>query len=229
MSYEDKKDLVKRVSFMATFDGGLYIRNKNAAFIMNMRKENIDYILWVKNTLENITSVNLYERKDYNIDGYTRQPQVRLESKVHPFLTTIRNRVYVGNHKVIDPHMLKLMDEEALSIIFMADGSASMKNGIRLHTKGYSYNDNMALSKTIYERFGLRTNVNRHYDYFELRLKSADIGKFVDLVKPYICPSFRYKLEQVAPHKTVGGEIVWPSWKHEEVLRNNELASDNDA
>lgn len=226
MSYEDKKDLVKLISFMTTFDGGLYVGKdcKNAAFIMNMRKENLDYLLWVKATLENITSVRLKDRKDYNVDGCNRAPQLRLETKVHPFFTTIRNRIYVANHKVIDPHMLKLLDAEALAIIFMADGSASMKNGIRFHTKGYSYNDNMALSKTIYEKFGLRTNVNRHYQYFELRLKSADTGKFVDLVKPYICPSFRYKLEQVAPHSTVGGEIVWPAWQHAEVLRNIELA-----
>lgn len=215
---------------MATFDGGLYVRKdcKNAAFIMNMRKENLDYILWVKSVLENITSVKLYNRKDYNTDGYERDGQIRTESKTHPFFTTIRNRIYVANHKVIDPHMLKLLDAEALAIIFMADGSASEKNGIRFHTKGYSYNDNMALSKTIYEKLGLRTNVNRHYQYFELRLKSADIGKFVEIVKPYICPSFRYKLEQVAPHSTVGGDIVWPAWKHAEVLGNTELSHVSD-
>lgn len=230
MSYEDKKDLVKLISFMSTFDGGLYVRKdcKNASFIMNMRKENLDYILWVKNTLENVTSVKLYDRGDYNTDSCVRAAQFRLESRTHPFLTTIRNRIYVANHKVIDPHMLKLLDAESLAIIFMADGSASEKNGVRFHTKGYSYNDNMALSKTIYEKLGLRTNVNRHYQYFELRLKSADIGKFVEIVKPYICPSFRYKLEQVAPHSTVGGDIVWPVWKHTEVLRNRELSHDNE-
>lgn len=222
MSYKDKKDLVKLVSFMATFDGGLYKRREtwNAQFIMNMRKENLDYLQWVKHTLENITSVRLYDRKDYNNDGYTRAEQCRLESMAHPFLTTLRDRIYINNHKVIDPHMLKLLDEEALAIIFMCDGSACIKNGIRLHTKGFSYQDNMALSNQIYKALNLRTRINRHNKYYELRLKSADIGKFVGLVKPYICPSFRYKLERVAPHKTVGGDIVWTEWKHSEVIGN---------
>lgn len=224
MSYKDKKDLVKLVSFMATFDGGIYSYEGNAKFIMNMRKENLDYLTWVKTTLENITSVRMYNRKDYNTDGCDRKPQVRLESNRHPFFSKIKERLYIHNHKVIDPHMLKLLDAEALAIIFMADGSANLKNGIRLHTKGFSYHDNMALSKAIYDKLGLRSNINRQNQYFELRFKSADINKFIDTVKEYICPSFRYKLEQVALHSSVGGDIVWPSWKHEDAIRN-ELAN----
>jgi len=219
MSIVDKKDLVKTLSFMSTFDGGLYVRHKNAQFIMNMREENLDYVMWVKATIENFTSAKVYQRKDYNTDGYTRAPQVRLESRAHPFLTKIHDRVYIDRKKVIDPHMLKLLDAEGLAIAFMADGSAYLKEGLRLHTKGFSYNDNLALSKAIYEKLGLRSNVNRHNKYYELRFKSADIGKFVDTVKPFICPSFRYKLERVAPHSTVGGDIVWPAWRHAEVLR----------
>lgn len=220
----DKKDLVKLVSFMATFDGGLYInkynRHRNAQFIMNMRQENLDYLLWVKSTIENITGVRLTDRKDYNIDGCIRSPQFRLESNAHPFLTTIRERIYVNNHKVIDPHMLKLLDPEALAIMFMADGSAGRKEGIRLFTCGYSYSDNMSLSQSIYRRLGLRTNVRTHGKYWMLRLKSDDIGKFVDYVNPYITFSFRPKLERIAPHRTVGDEIVWTEWKHSDVLRN---------
>lgn len=220
MSYYDKKELVKLISFMSTFDGCLYTRHSNAQFILNMREENLDYVLWVKSVIDKITSSIIEKRPDYNSDGFVRKPQVRLYSRTHPFFTTIRNRLYINNHKVIDPHMLKLLDEESLAIIFMADGSGSLKHGIRFHTKGFSYNDNMALSRAIYEKLGLRTNVNRHNNYYELRLKSADIGKFVDMVNPYICPSFRYKLERVAPHKTVGGDIVWTDWKHSEVIRN---------
>src|SRR5690625_3791361 len=108
MSYYDKKDLVKLISFMSTFDGGLYTRHKNASFIMNMRKENLDYVLWVKHVLEHVTTAIIEDRADYNNDGYERSDQVRLYSRTHPFLTTIKDRIYINNHKVIDPHMLNL-------------------------------------------------------------------------------------------------------------------------
>lgn len=205
----DPKRLSKLVGYMTTFDGGVYYSSKtagNCKFIMNMRKENEDYILWVKQTLENITSVSIREPADYNTDGCTRKPLLRLESRAHPYFTKIRERVYIDNHKVIDPHLLKQMDAEALAIIFMCDGGTHLdlrfKNphaSISLHTKGYSYADNMALSKSIYKNLGIVTNVNRHNKYWFLRVSTKSHKKFYDEVNPYVCPSFAYKFERIAP------------------------------
>ena len=209
----DKKRLTKLVSYMATFDGGIYVPHKkkpdskvNCQFVMNMRKDNEDYIMWVKETLENITSVNTYERKDYNDDGYTRQPQIRLESNRHPYFTKIRDRIYIDNRKVIDPHTLKLMDEEALAIMFMCDGGVSLdtrsKNphaSISLHTKGFSHPENMALSKAIYDKTGVITNVNRHGKYYYLNVATKSHKLFYETVKPHVLPSFDYKFERIAP------------------------------
>jgi hypothetical protein len=214
MSQIDKKQLVKLVSFMSTFDGGLYrVKQNNAQFIMNMREENSDYIHWVKDTLEEITSTRIYNRKDYNVDGYSRQPQLRLESNCHPFLTTIQERIYIDNHKVIDPHMLTLLDAEALAIIFMADGGTYLDTrfktpyrSIKLHTKGFSYGDNWLLKKAIKKKLGLEFNINKHYKYFFLSLRSKDIDKFIELISPFILPSFQYKLERLTLEK--GDDIV---------------------
>lgn len=211
----DKKQLSKLLSYMATFDGGIYESHKrkkdskvNCMFIMNMRKENLDYVQWVADTISNLTGYNIYDRKDYNTDGYKREPQVRLQSNRHPYLTKLRNRLYINNHKVIDPHMLTMMDAEALAIIFMCDGGSYLDTrpktphaNIKLHTKGFSYADNMALSKAIYSSVGIRTNVNKHYNYYMLSVKSADINKFIDVVTPHVLPSFMYKLERIAPTK----------------------------
>lgn len=231
MSISDKKQLVKLISYMATFDGGLYVRSPkdrpnnrvNAQFIMNMRKENLDYVEWVADTVRNLTGVIVEDRPDYNTDGYNRSPQVRLYSRRHPELTRIRNRIYTpDNKKVIDPHMLKMMDAEALAIIFMADGGSSLDirwkrpyAEISLNTKGFSYHDNMALSKAIYDKLDIRTSINRHRNYYYLRVKSKDIRKFVDTVEPYVLPSFRYKLERLAP-ALQGDDIVCTSQKCEE-------------
>lgn len=209
----DPKQLTKLVSYMATFDGGIYYGNKkkpdsvvNCQFIMQMRKENLDYLLWVKETIENVTSVRITEPRDTNTDGYSRQPMLRLESNRHPLLTTLRERIYIDNHKVIDPHMLKLMDAESLAIIFMCDGGVSLDKRnpkphakIALHTKGFSYADNMALSKAIYDSTGVVTNVNRHYQYYFLVVVTKSHKLFYETVKPYIKSSFDYKFERIAP------------------------------
>lgn len=197
------KDLSKRLYYFSTFDGGLYVTGKctNAKFIMNMREENRDYIEKVKQTLEEADiGVRLSERKDYNTDGYDRSPQLRLESTVHPKLTTIWDRVYIDGHKVIDPHMLTMLDAEALAIIFMADGGRYVDKrcnatpAYSLHTKGFSYGDNFLLKKALKEKLDLEFNVTRHGKYWYLRLRTKDSAKFEQLVEPYVLPSFMYKL-----------------------------------
>lgn len=197
------KELSKRLYYFSTFDGGLYITGKcsNAKFIMNMREENKDYVEKVKQTLEEADiGCRLYDRKDYNNDSFERKPQIRLESKTHPKLTTIRERIYIDGKKVIDPHMLTLMDAEALAIIFMADGGRYVDKrcnatpAYKLHTKGFSYGDNWLLKKAIKEKLDLEFNINRHGKYWFLSLRSKDSAKFEEIVSPYVLPSFSYKL-----------------------------------
>lgn len=237
MSYTDKKQIVKLISYMATFDGGIYLpnpkgksnKNVNAHFIMNMRAENRDYLEWVKEALDTFTSAKIEDRPDYNKDGFNRAPQLRLQSRRHPFLTKIRNRVYIDRHKVIDPHMLKLMDAEALAIIFMADGGSCLDKRwdtpharLSLNTKGFSYNDNMAISKSIYDKFGIRSTVCRHNKYYYINIKAADNMLFINTVAPYIKKSFLYKLERIAPYiKRMGGDMIWASGRSEEHGRND--------
>lgn len=225
----DKKEVTKLISFMSTFDGGLYKRGDgNARFIMNMVKENLDYCEWVAATIKEVTGCIIRDRKDYNTDGYQRKEQVRVESSCHPFLTKLHDRIYIGNYKVIDLHMLKLLDAEALAIIFMADGGthldARFKNphcSITLNTKGFSEADNLALSKAIYDKLGIRTTVNKHGKYRYLNVKTADHKLFVTTVLPYMKQSFLYKFERIAPAlNKLDDDIVWSEWKHSEVSRD---------
>ena len=198
------KEISKLLYFFSTFDGGLYIQSpaKNAKFVMNMKQENVDYIEKVESTLKEAgIGFRRYDRKDYNTDGCIRKPQFRLESANHPKLTTIHERIYIDGKKVIDPHMLTLLDAEALSIIFMADGSRvydkrspDAKPNITLNTKGFSYGDNWLLKKEIKEKLDLEFNVNRQNNYWYLRLRAKDVDKFDSIVEQHMLPSFMYKL-----------------------------------
>lgn len=203
----NEKQLSKLLYYFSGFDGGVYYSGKDCRFVMNMRAENADYISWVKETLETFVPVTLRTV----VQRGNRAPLVCLVSHSHPKLTAIRERLYLPEgRKILDPHQLTLMDEEALAIVFMADGGASLDKNkypeIRLHTKGYSYFDNLALSKAIFEKTGIRSSVNKHYQYFFLRIKTADLQKFITAVSSHVLPSFSYKLERLAP--VMGGDIV---------------------
>lgn len=203
-----KKDLMKRMYYMATFDGGVYRQgNSNARFIINMREENKDYLEYVGATIKALgVGWTVKERKDYNSDGYTRKPQLRLESKNHPLMSKIRDRLYPHGRKILDKHVLKMMDAEALAIIFMADGCVKEEKRfktphayVELSTKGFTQIENEALSKAIYEATGVQSNLRRHGKYWYLGIPKKSHKLFYDVVKPHVTPSFMYKLERLAP------------------------------
>ncbi len=209
----NKKELVKLISYIVMGDGGLYFPSKrtdgtNAQFIMNMKEENKDYIFFCKDVLEQLTGCRISERKDYNVDGCMRKPQLRLESNRHPLLTQIHSRVYTGKYKGIDPHALKMLDAEALSILYMCDGSfviekPNPKKGlvnesynVTLNMKRLSYGDLFILKKALKEKLDLEFNINRQNEYYYLRLRVKDFNKFMEMVAPHVLPSFQYKIHE---------------------------------
>ena len=56
----DNKQLTKLLSYFIMGDGGVYIPNNttNAKFVMNMKKENKDYIDWVDSVLSTFVGQN---------------------------------------------------------------------------------------------------------------------------------------------------------------------------
>lgn len=190
----------KILYYAATFDGGVYYSGKNARFVINMLEDNKDYLDYISSVFPTSYVVRPVVQRG------ARKPLLTLSSKSHPVFTKIRERIYIGNHKVLDPMVLKMMDAEALAIIFMTDGGSALdernKNPhsiITLNTKGFSYADNMALSKAIYDKLGITSRVNRQGKYYYLNVRTKDHVKFCATVAPFMVPSFFYKLERIAP------------------------------
>lgn len=197
----DIKELTKLLSFISMADGGLYRAKdtNNYSFVMNMKAENEDYIDYCIDILSNIVSVRKYDRKDYNKDGCKRKPQIRIESKRHPILTILHDRIYTDKYKGLDPHALKMLDWESLAILFMSDGCSCRKGKdkrlcVTLNMKRLSYGDQMLLKKTLKDNLDLEWNIQRQNQYFYLCLRAKDIKRFYENVKPYILPSFSYKI-----------------------------------
>lgn len=215
----DNKQLTKLLSYFIMGDGGVYATKLNAKFIMNMKEENKDYIDWVDEVLSSFVGTAQYSRKDYNTDGCIRKPQIRLESKTHPILTTLMERIYIDGYKGIDPHTIKLIDWEALAILFMCDGclheeKPNPKKGLlksswnlTLNMKRLSYGDHFILKKALKDILDLEFNINRQNQYYYLRLRCKDVGKFCRGVEPFMKDSFKYKIRMINP-ATAGGDIV---------------------
>ena len=216
------KQQTKLLSYFIMGDGGVYLGKKNAQFIMNMKAEHQDYINWVDSVLATVTGTHQYCRKDYSTDGCTRAPQIRLESRYHPKFTELRERIYTNSYKGIDPHALKLLDWEAMAILYMCDGSLheekpNPKKGLvnsswnlTLNMKRLSYGDQLLLKKAIRDKLGVEFNVSKQNKFYYLRLRTRDVKAFCYGVLPYMTESFMYKVRMIdscSDHEQ-DGEIV---------------------
>lgn len=219
----DKKQLMKLTSFFTMADGGVYRKSENGScyFAMNMLTKHMDYIEWVAETMRELTSVSLSDVKNP-----CKQPQTALTTRMHPHFEKLRERIYVGGYKGLCPHAMKLLDWEALAIMYMADGNLYItppgtKKGLispspntTLNMKRLGYGDQLFLKKRLKEEFDLEWNICKGRTagktYWSLRLRNKDTEKFMKGVLPYMKPSFIHKVydsERKAP-MILGDEIV---------------------
>jgi hypothetical protein len=223
------KEISKRLYYFSTFDGYLDNRgdNRNSRLSVTMKADNSDYIYYVAQALKDAEIGYKIWEPALNInDGCNRKQQLRIQSKAHPKLTSIRHRIYIENKKVIDPHMLTMMDAEALAIIFMADGSRKNIQLVRditalyrIHTNGFSYGDNYLLAGAIKEKLNIPFDVEKQAgNKWGLTLSRRFNNLFEDTIFLYILDSFSYKLGRQTPEKD--DDIVCSAQKCAEVSRN---------
>ena len=183
-------------------DGSVH-RNRgagNCIFSFSQIEKHYDFIEYVKSVIENITSTKIVLENRAS----PRSNIYKLYTPVHPFFNTMRDRIYVDSYKSVDHHALKLLDFEALAILYMSDGclgKTTRPDGKPVYSTTInmcrlSYGDQLLLKKTIKEKLDIEFNVVRTGGkYYTLRLRSKDAAKFFDGIKPYVLPSFYYKLD----------------------------------
>ena len=92
------------------------------------------------------------------------------------------------------------MAEEALAYWFCDDGS--YHDGFcYLHTYGYGYESQIVMQKLLYDKFGLEFDIKksgskgRNDDKkHHLGLSAKKSYNFIDLIRPHIIDSMRYKI-----------------------------------
>lgn len=198
------RDLSKLLYSFSMFDGCLIQQTatRNASMIVNMTEEHEDYIEAVSYTLSQVDiGCTITKPSIYIKDGHVRKQQIRLQSATHPVLTQIRNRIYIDGHKVIDPHMLTMLDAEMIAIAFMADGSRGVdkrwenaKPNYRLHLNNLSYGDLMLLKGAIKECLDIDVNLRKKGNLYDLGVPTAHAARFEEIIAPYVFESFKYKL-----------------------------------
>ncbi len=200
----NKKQCVEALYWMVLGDGSLpnwrkYIRhNYTCYFSVGHRPEHVDYIEWKSIILQRF---KIGFRIDPNIRIHEgKGNMVILNSKTHPFLNNLADRIYVPqNHKALDTYAISLLDTIGLAIWYQDDGCLTLEQHgsnwlARITATSYSSVELLAIAKSIVDKFGIIFRLNRHAKGFDLALRNKDIDKFFELIHPYIVPSMQYKI-----------------------------------
>lgn len=198
-------------------------KQKNSRYYFKQLSIHSDYVDFQKNILENLTKVSTTINPEY-IDkrGYSCKEQISLYTLFHPTYTKIRERFYFEGKKQLDPHYMKLWDEQTLCFFYMDNGwidNVEQKSGkiytrVALATHAYSYGDVSLFSDWIKEKFDLNFDIKRHKqksgEYkFYLQNSKDNAARFLNKIHKYSFPSFDYKFstERFTPYKK-GDDIV---------------------
>lgn len=190
--------LSKFISWSITGDGyvGYSTNNKNAHYSITRSPEHKDYLELIANKFIGLQDCTV------RIDEYIRKDNGKtvldLRTTSHPLFTRIRERQYLQNHKVIDPHQLTTLDWEAAAFLFMDDGSTCYNTKgsmiVRISSCGYSYGDQLLLRNAFIEKLGIIWNINRAGTCWQLNMAHKCKGIWFDNIEPYILNSYKYKL-----------------------------------
>jgi hypothetical protein len=192
--------LSKFLTWSVTGDGfvGYSTNNKNAHYSIQRGPEHKDYLEVIANKFIGLQDCNV------RIDSYTRKDNGKdvldLRTSSHPLFSRIRERQYILNHRVIDPHQLTMLDWEAAAFLYMDDGSLCVNNKgsliTRLSTCAYSYPEQDFLRKTFIEKLGVIWNINKNGSTWQLNLAKQSRDVWFKNIEPYIVDSYNYKLPE---------------------------------
>jgi hypothetical protein len=208
--------LSKFLTWSVTGDGyvGYSTNNKNAHYSISRSPDHKDYLEVIAGKFTGLQDCNV------RIDEYTRKDNGKtvldLRTSSHPLFSRVRERQYIENHRVIDPHQVTMLDWEAAAFLYMDDGSLCVNNRgsliTRLSTCAYSYPEQEFLRKYFIEKLGVIWNINRTgKGLWQLNLAKQSRDIWFTNITPFIVDSYKYKLPEFLQKETprTGGDFVY--------------------
>ena len=237
--FKNKVEFKGAVIGMILGDGHLMKQyaNENSKLMIHQSLKQEEYLKWKRDLLNYLTESNIHSTSSGLHNG------LQLQTRRHPFYSTLRERMYIDGRKTVDEHILKSISVLGLAIWYQDDGCLC-KGGrwksdysVQLYTNSFSKPEVDLIQYWLKKRFDIDFTVYKTYDkrrdksYFFLSLRNTEkdrkIDVFFSLVKNFIHPSMKYKLGTYESNlKNEVSDIVRTSLKNEEVNRNIDSTSE---
>jgi recombination protein RecA len=165
-------------------DGSMRCKT-NALLEINHSIKQSEYVEWKYNELKELVSTKPHKRF-----GNAGRIAYRFTTKSLPQLTEIYKEFYSVGKKII-PDNLQI-HPLSLAVWFMDDGCKSYR-ALYLNTQKFNVAEQRKLAEILNKKFDIKATLNKDKKYYRLRIAVSSVGKFLEIIKPYLLPMFCYK------------------------------------
>ena len=160
-------------------------------------KEQKLYCEW-KASMFGITELEYIEK-----NGYSQKEAYRFSSKCFDMDNSLAN-----NKKEIPDWLINKIDERAIAIWFMDDGSLSkytLKDGsvscyATLHSNNFDYDNHIKLLN-LFKKYNIECIISKSKKYNYLRFDNKNTKALLNLIRKYIHSNFEYKIDFISDNQ----------------------------
>ena len=172
---------------------------KNGSYVrlrVDQKLDHGNYVKWLYGELANLvpSKPRIIREKDKR----TGKVYSRLHFSTYSTseLNKWRDIFYCNRRKIIPPNIESMLKSKvSLAIWFMDDGyKRNDCAAIRLNTDAFNCDEQIILIQCLRKNFKIKSHLHKKGKWFNIYIPKDEADKFCNIVKPYILPSFRYKL-----------------------------------
>ena len=175
----------KAIIFGCLLGDGTMRCKTNALLEINHSIKQREYVEWKYEELKELVSTQPHKRF-----GNAGRIAYRFTTRSLPELTEIYRKFYIDGRKIIPDNLI--LHPLSLAVWFMDDGCKSYR-AIYLNTQNFDVTEQENLASLLRQQFNIETSLNKDKTYYRLRIAVSSVGKFLEIIRPYLLPMFCYK------------------------------------
>ncbi len=173
-------------------------QSRKSSLLMKSDNKTLPYLQWLHQELQPLGVSELTPKKNYH--------QHYFRTKWNEEIGKLRSLFYPEGKKIIPRNIKELLVRPiTLAIWYQDDGTLDARSKYHYNalfaTHCFSFNECVLLAETLRTNFDLDVSVckcqMRGKIRYRLYVKSKSMKRFIDLVKPFVNPSFEYKIRNL--------------------------------
>lgn len=175
-------------------DGWLESQSTDTAMYRVKYSNSPDYIQWIREVVQELNPCQIKSIEKYNQHYFYTQARTDIGNFYQKF--------YPDGIKIVPKDIGDLLTPLSLAIWYQDDGTldkrAKYHRNAMFATYCFSYEECELLAEALWNKFQIKASVCKSHMrgkmYYRLYIWSKSMDRFIEIIKPYIHPSFEYKI-----------------------------------